>query len=247
VPILLRNNFSSGPDGATITTTNSGAGDDDAFAAVGRTGANSVTAYDLAPDRPTAEFVGELSTGAASGTATLAWATGGTSQIWMRMYGYFTVLPNNFSSPTIFYIEASTGARCGIIAVNSSGANEIIASNKNDTQTAITTAGITQGEWFRLEARFQFSTTIGNGQINFYADADSDVATDSVSFSGWDLASATAANFYFGYVLADSNLEALRLSGLEVNDTGFPGPLPFKQKAMPGYQPSPIAVHNDVF
>jgi hypothetical protein len=78
-------------------------------------------------------------------------------------------------------------------------------------------------------------------------DVDTNNVTETITATNWNLGGAAAANFYAGYLSFDSNLEALRISGLEVNNTGWPGPLPFHQKAMPGIQPSSIAVHNDVF
>ena len=76
---------------------------------------------------------------------------------------------------------------------------------------------------------------------------DTDVITETITGTNWNLSAATVVNFYMGYLFFDTNLEALRMSGLEVNDTGWPGPLPFRNKAMPGNQPTSIAVHNDVF
>jgi hypothetical protein len=248
VALLLRNNFSSGPVGTTITTVNSGNGDDDAWAAVGKTG-SGVAAYDASPDRPTAEFVGKLLTTTPTGTAVLAWGTAGFAQIYVRMYVYFSVLPNNPGSPVIFYCETVGGLQAAVIGVNgSSPFNIIIEDAATSFNSATTTGGITAAQWFRIEARFKFGTpTAGEIDLKWFDDPDSDTPTETLSVTGWDLKAATAANFYFGYVFTDTTLEALRLSGIELNDSGFPGPLPFKQKSMPGYQPSSIAVHNDVF
>jgi hypothetical protein len=244
---LYRNNFSSGPDGTTITVGNSGAGDDDAFTACYKIGANTILAYDRAPDRPTAEFVMEASTGAATGQAIVDWSSLALSQIYVRMYVYFTVLPSAFNSPVIFACESTTSTQL-VVAVNSAAGNEIFAEESLGTHDVVSTGGITAGRWFRLEMRFQFSTTTGNGEIRWYDDADSDTPTETLTFTNWNLGASTVTTAYFGYFVSHPNVAALRLSGLELNSTGWPGPAPFRPgKGVPGILSNPIAIHTDTW
>jgi glycerol uptake facilitator-like aquaporin len=245
VVTLLRNNFSSGPDGTAITTGNSGAGDDDAFSGVFKSGANTILAYDLAPDRATAEYVMEGSVGAASGKLLVYWTGLSLNQIYTRMYVYFSVLPNNFLSPSILTLETLTTTVL-FIGVNSAGSNEIFATVPGDTPKVMTTGGITAGQWFRLEARVQFSATTGNGEIRWYDEADSDTPTETLTFSGWNLNANTMVTVYYGYLYADTNLETLRISNIEFNDYDWPGPAPFRPgKSVPGILTNPIAIHTD--
>jgi hypothetical protein len=245
----LRNNFSSGPSGTTITVGTSGAGDDDPWYLVSKTGANTVMAYDLAPERPTAEFVGLFSTGAAVGQAVVAWVPGGNfATLYARAYCWLDTAPNNFASPAIFYTENSVGAAPAVVGINSAGSNELFAEDHNGVNNIIMSTGIPVQQWFRWEVKFTYAISgTGTCELRYYQDPDSDTPTETVSATNWTNTSANAANFYWAYITAAASLEPLRLSGLEINDTGWPGPLPFRQKAVPGIQPSAIAIHSDTF
>lgn len=241
----LRNNLDGGPAGTTITAANSGqVPGNDPFDGTLKTGANTVFAFDTAFARPTAEYTMLVSTGAASGHGLGYWTTsmGAQSQIWIRLYCYFDVLPNNFTSPIVFLAETASGTGCQI-GINSVGSRELFLESGGGVNVK-TTAGITAGNWFRVEARMQFSATTGNADLEWYQEADSDTPTETISFSGQNFKASTAINYYIGYVNTDTNMEALYLSGIELNNTGWPGPAPFITKGVPGIQPNPIAIHQ---
>lgn len=240
---VLYNNFDGGPDGTTITTGNSSQFGADAFDAIDAVG--STVKFSNTFARPTAEFVMRAATAGTASEAYVAWTTsmGAQSQIYLRMYMCFAVIPDNVLSPLLF-AALSSGSPCAGILVNT--ATEKLALTDSNMAVAIATASnpIVAGRWFRVEARMQFSATVGNAEVRYYEEADSDTPTDTLIVSNKDFGFSTANGFYFGYVQQDTNLENLYVSGLELNNTGWPGPAPFIVKSVPGVQPNAIAIHN---
>lgn len=248
----LRNNFSSGPDGTNISTVNSGNGDDDAFSTL-NVGTGAKLKYKASVDRPSAEFMMVCGTTTTSTGSDVLWtpaALGTQGQVWMRFYLYCVTLPSNFNSPCL--VELVGNASSVVVAyvtINSVGAHELAVGNGNNTYNIRTAASMVAGSWMRVEVRLQFSATTGNGELRYYAnaDADTDSPTETITWSGQNFIRNDVDTVAFGYCLADTNQPDMYWSGLEINSTGWPGPLPFHQKAVPGIQPSAIAVHNDVF
>lgn len=246
---VLRNNFDGGPDGTTITVSNSGQEPgSDAFNVVSSAGSQVVLQYASAAalGRPSAEYVMRAGTGTTAGQPYVSWTTsiGSQTQIWLRTYMYYSVLPNNANSPVLFW-AGNSGVDCSFIGINSAGAKNLFITDNTTANYAMTSGGITAARWFRVEARIQFSTSTGNAELRWYDNADSDTPTETISFSNFNLGASSANMFEFGYVYADTSLEDAYWSGLELNNTGWPGPAPFIAKGIPGIQPRAIAPHTD--
>jgi hypothetical protein len=238
---ILVNNFDGGPDGTTITTSNSGQGENDAFNFTHSTNATLKFAKDNA--RPTAEFTAKMAT---SGTIAGSWVSWGSSigtqsQIYLRMYVRYEAMPAAVDS--IWTATSGGAVFCAWLGIHPTTHHLYIA---NSPQTALTDCSmpIIVGQWFRVECRIQFSTTTGNAELRYYEDPDSEDATDIVTVSNYNFGASSANEFFWGYIVQDSKLENLYLSGLELNNEGWPGPAPFKVKGVPGIQPSAIAIHN---
>jgi hypothetical protein len=247
--VQLTNNFDGGPDGTTLTAANSGQFGNDPFDTVAKTGTNTILRYSAAQGRPTAQFAMEASTGAASGTAYEYWAAsaGNQSQVWTRVYMYWTAW-SPLTTQIVFYCESvAGGGPCFYVFVEAS-TGKLMMCNAAGSPRVKTTSGVILNSWFRVELRVQFSATTGNGELRYYEDADSDTETESVSFTGANLAASTADYYIYGYAGASSNLPTMYLSGIELNNTGFPGPAPFRPgKGVPGVLTNPIAVHTDTW
>lgn len=252
---VLRNNYSTGPDGTDITNLNSGTGEDDAFDTYNN-GPSADTIYQFKSadglDRPTAEFVAKHESGVSNGAMYGAWTTsmGAQSQIWLRCYGYFSALPDNFNSPFFFncYNQglAKFGASIGILS--SDGTGKMFTEDPGGTVYVATSMPIIAGAWWRAEARFQHSVTTGNGEVRYYedADADSDEPTDVISFSNWNLGAATMDMFLFGYYPGQAGLETMYLSGVAISNEDWIGPAPFRPgKGVPGILSTPVAITDD--
>jgi hypothetical protein len=244
---VLRNNFDGGPDGTTLTAANSGqVPGNDAFNSVTTKTASNIIQYTDASglDRQTAEYVLECSTSAVA-QANCAWTTsmGSQTQIWLRLYFYMTATPTT-NDMCIF--ESDNGsAYAGCIYVEAT-TNKMYVSRANTGALLTMTTPAPLNKWLRIEAWFSFSTTAGDAELRLYTDADSDAASETISLgTAWVTNNANA--FAFGQPFATGNKPTTYFSGLELNNTGWPGPAPFKVKGVPGIQPSPVAVHSDVF
>jgi hypothetical protein len=256
---VLYNNFSTGPDGADIRVNNSGGSGDNAFDSYQNPPGEPETILKFKDasglGRPTAEFVARLSSGVATtGNPHVVWYTsmGAQSQFWVRCYYYFTVRPDNFLSPLIFQsVDLGTDAyRCDIGILRDGGEWKLFTENAAGTVYVATTNDIPEDVWFRVEARFQTSTTTGNGEVRLYLQPDANLGdyTESISFSGWNLGGATSDYYAFGYTERDSNLETMYMSGLALSNEGWIGPAPFRPgKGVPGILTNPVAVHTSAW
>jgi hypothetical protein len=244
----LRNNFDGGPDGTAITAANS---DDvpgnDAFQVVSPTGSGSMLHYTdaVALGRGTAEYVMEISTSTTANDNAVIWSTamGTQTQVWWREYVYLTAFPGGATRMTIF--ESDNGAvytgHCEIGTVS----GKLYILNGARTSSQITTNSLPINEWVRVEGRYLYSTTVGSAELNLYLDPDSDTPDETISGSGWNMGAANSNSFAFGSAFAVANKPTTYFSGLELNNTGWPGPAPFKVRGVPGILTNPIAVHSD--
>lgn len=249
---VVRNNFDGGADGTDITTASSASGGD-AFNSIPKSGSGIVKYASSEPlSRPTAEFVARFASTTPAGLAVCAWNTalGSQSQIWLRMYMNYVSVPSTASAPYPSFFSVGTSGDVAMlylgVTTGTAGNNKVFAMDGPGATTVSTTGSITAGRWFRVEARVQFSATTGNGEVYLFDDADSDTATEMISFTNWNLTSSTAARYYIGYIGTLTNQRDLYMSGVEVNNTGFPGPAPFRPgKGVPGILTNPVAIHTD--
>lgn len=242
----LRNNFSGGPHGTVLTAGNSGQAGDDPFDLVSTQGTGCVLQFKGAGalDRGTAEFVLNCSSNSTAAAEGVLWSTsmGTQTQVWMRQYMRMDSVPNTGSPMSIF--ECDNGVSyTGLIDIQPS-TNVLKIWNGPTTVSATTSNGIVDGQWFRVEARFQYSTTVGQGELRLFLEPDSDTPTETVSFTGANSGAANSNSFAFGYPFVSTFMPSVYVSGIELNNTGWPGPAPFKIKSVPGIQPNAIAIHE---
>lgn len=243
----LRNNFDGGPDGTTLTVANSGqVPGNNAFNSVTTKVADNVIQYTSAAAlaRPTAEYVLQCSTvGVAQANCAWTTAMGSQTQIWWRQYFYLTAAP---ATNDMCIFECDNGsAYAGTVYVEQTTNKLYVGkSNAGSLLTMATAAPLNQ--WLRLEAWFKFSATVGEIELRLYTDADSDTAFETIAVNNQTL-TASANNFAFGQPFTTGGKPTTYFSGIELNNEGWPGPAPFKQKGVPGYQPNPVAIHSDVF
>jgi hypothetical protein len=247
--VRLKNNFDTGPDGTTITTSNSGLiPGNDGFNIVGGSGAGSVTQYSSAFSRQTAAYTAHLATAAVSSAPCVGWSTsmGSQSQIWFREYVMWTAYPSGITALTIF--ECDNGSVYNAFVVLQGTTGILTVQNGPQTVTSDFTNPVALNQWYRLECRFQFSTTTGNWEAQLFDAADSDTPLETISASGWNLGAASSNSFVFGYAFGRTNQPDMYISGLELNNTGYPGPAPFRQGlgSPMGNLANPIAVHSDI-
>ncbi len=249
---IVRNNCNGGPNGTTITAANSGQGGDDAWYTTNHyTSSGGVLRFTSADgmDRPTAEFVMEASSGATSVGPKAFWYTsfGSHAEFWMRCYARYDAIPDTLQASAFFNAMYGGGAGdCSYIGVNTTGHPYVARGNFLSTTTC--TATVMTGEWFRTEAHYQISTTVGLAELRFYGEPDADIDdyTEQVSMSNVNLGAAASDLWSFGHSRANTNLGAIFLSGMVLSDEGWVGPAPFRPgKGVPGVLSTPVAIHND--
>lgn len=247
----LINNFDGGPDGTDLTSANSGQSNNDAFDLTDTASASKHIEFKdaAALGRGTAEFVLWVSTSSAT-SAGVMWSTsmGSQSQIWFRQYMYLTQLPSDVGAVLDHPIfECDNGAvYTGWVEIGSSSGHLNIYNGAESVSVGTTTV-VPTNQWFRIGVRMLFSTTVGSVELRLYLDPDSDTPDETISASGWNMGAASANSFAFGYPATVTNRPTMYISGLELNNTGWPGPAPFRAgKGVPGIQPNPIAIHQDL-
>lgn len=255
--VVLRNNFTLGPDGADIRLI--AGGEDDPFDVWNDSATQAATilkfksAEGLA--RPTAEYVMRCATGAVGNYNTyVGWYTsfGVQTQFWTRFYCRFPTLPDNTLSPLMFQaLDVSTGNyRCDIGCYRAGGAHKLFSENAAGTLHVETVSDIIEDAWFRVEARFQVSTTTGNGEVRYYEEADADLLdyTEALTFSNWNLGGADASYFILGSTVPDANVEDVYFSGFALSTEGWIGPEPFRPgKGSPGILTNATAIHTSTW
>jgi hypothetical protein len=249
----LRHNFDGGPSGTQLTVANSGqVPGNDAFQVVSPTGSGCIVQYQDAAllGRPTAEFVLKTETGAVATDNAVIWNTamGSQSQVWWRQYIMLTELPvTSGASLNMPIFECDNGAvYCALVYVRRTTGLLAFVDDPTPVVNIATTNALPLNAWARIECRIQFSTTVGNFDLNLYLEPDSDTPTETISGTGLNLSAATANSFCFGSAFSDSFKALTYFSGLELNNTGWPGPAPWRSgKGAPNRNLSNcVAIHT---
>jgi hypothetical protein len=259
--MLLNNNFDGGVTGTTITTANSGFnGDAFTYVTTVNTGSlkyASVAANGLA--RPTAEYVLAVSTGTGTSYAACGWdgaTLGGLTQFWTRFYIYFSSLvPNTGGDLNIFsgHISSSAPGVTLVVDYNSGTTPPYFLGIWNGFSSVwtSTTTPLVAGAWYRIEFRATLSTTVGTADLFLYAGAnvDTTTATEHISQTAQNYGTSSADTASLGMDYFNQiNTPAVYFSNWQINNTGYPGPAPFRQGlgSPAGNLANPVAIHSDI-
>jgi hypothetical protein len=254
----LRNNFEGGPHGTILSTTNSGQHGDSAFNAIGTTTGTGVLNQfaDITVSgliRPTAEFAWKTATGSTPVTPYVAWTTsmGSKTQIWTRFYWNTASLSLTSDNNVNLFTAYNTASAAWGVAVwlnQLSDPHALFIYNMFTGAQVVMTTLPSIGDWNRVEVRATLSTTIGSADLYLYRGdiADTDTPSDVVSMAGQNFGTGTANAYILGPAFSVANMDAMYFSNWEVNDTGYPGPAPFRAgRGVPsGNMTNPIVVHS---
>lgn len=257
--VTLSNNFDGGPAGTTVTTVNSGQiPGNDPFDSVDSSGTGTILRFAAAAERSTAEYVLETGTGTTATTPHVAWSTsmGAQSTVYARWYAKFTQLPTSTTvnnDNCLFMIWSGATHCCSIWLANSAHGTAILGNPGILASPGVTlnpmSAVIDVGKWCRFEFRAVMSTTVGVGELRLYEwpNEDGDTPTDSLTITGQNFGAATGSSFRLGCGNPLQSQTATMHSNWELNNTGWPGPAPFRAgKGVPGIMSNPVAIHTDV-
>jgi hypothetical protein len=253
----LINNFEGGPDGTTLTVANSDqSGTQDAFDALDSSGTGNVLKFMSAVNlaRPTAEYVLHIATGSTINVyPDVRWeaSMGAQSQIWTRFYVYLTSVSANVRDLNLFSAWTSaTSNGVGVYIQNSGSPLSFAILNFKTSAISYMPTVITAGTWHRVEFRATMSATVGSADLTYYSgdNVDTTTPTDTVSITGQNFGASTANRFALGPDWSyQANTPDTYLSSWELNNTGYPGPAPFRAgKGVPGVLTNPMAIHSDI-
>jgi hypothetical protein len=253
---VLRNNFEGGPDGTTISVANSSQSGGDPFDQVSTSGTGTVVKYASADglDRPTAEYVMRFATG----SSTSVWpgvrystSMGSRSQIWTRFYIYLTALSTSpgFDFNIFSATNNSVNYAVAVYVRTTTPPLSLAILNGRNNATSVVATPITLSEWHRVEFRATMHTSTGSADLKYFSgqNVDTDIVTDQVSQTSQNYGATSFEDFKLGSGwTAQANTPNTYFSNWELNDTGYPGPAPFRAgKGYPGILANPIAIHTD--
>lgn len=256
--VVARNNFSGGPDGTTITTSNSGQYGDALFDVANSSGTGNVLQFAntgaAALSRPTAEYVMHMKTGSTGVNPSVAWNSNTISndvQYWTRFYAYFSAVGGNATDLCLFWFSSSGSVDCASVWLrNTATPYCLYIKAGSGTKTYMSSTPLNSGEWIRVEFRATANIISGSSDLYLYQGPDTDGVnyTDTVSQTSQNYQTNNINYAMLGQAIAfggQANTPDVYFSGWEVNNTGYPGPAPFRQGlGVPmNNQPNPVAIH----
>lgn len=221
----LNNTAEGGAIGATVTTGNSGGASGDAWDAV-VTGANATTQYVETP-----VLVGKrallFATGASSVMSYTQWSTkisqrwpSGMTTNYYRTYLYVTAIPAA-DRTVVDCLDAAGSSTRGNLRLRSTGALRIRDAAGGTVATTATI--LATNTWYRVESRMDGSVT-GAWSLDLFL-GNSQVPIESLS--GTANFGGVIGMYRFGYTANLINAAGIYMAGIQVNDTGLPGPLSY--------------------
>ncbi|MER6892029.1 hypothetical protein, partial [Streptomyces halstedii] len=216
----LVNGADGGTQGLTVTPANSGGASGNAWNAVAGT-PNIV--YDGAHARGALAY--KLDVAAATTPHQVVWTSasmGAVTQLYGRLYLWTAAHPvTNRLGLVRFMNGASQAAR---LILQTDGTLQL--TDAGNAAELNTTTPIATGQWVRVEWRVVFVATGAAVEVRLFNDADSTVATQVVSGTASGIGAACDSVQIGAYLNGLASSWTAWLDSIELNDTGFPGPLP---------------------
>lgn len=214
----LKNNFESGSNGTTISVSNSAS--PNAWSAVTGPGNGvSAVAYNSAIVA-NGLLSGKFQSGAGAGTDFVNWAQSvfGTQTTWYgRVYINITgATPTQNRSG----MKTNANVRWAI-----STARKIELYNGGATVGATSTTIIPTGQWVRIEWKIIHHASAGSFEMKIFLTPNSLTPDETFSFTNANTTSAGCTAVNFGIWTSVVNHPEFYLDDIEVNNTGYPGPL----------------------
>lgn len=164
----------------------------------------------------------KCATGATATTAYAQWGTSlgaGQSQVWWRMYLYFTALPTVTDRLWCAFADTGATSQCAGMYINTSGTFQI-TDELNDTVLTTTTV-IPLNQWFRVEG-YVIGSATGSAEFKLFSSMDSTVPdeTEDVSLNS----RGTLGAFQFGATASKASAPTYWLDDIGVSTAGYLGP-----------------------
>lgn len=215
----LTNSFEGGTNGTTITAANSGGASGNALDVV-NIGSGDTVAFSNA-HAAHGSLSCQMSTGSTN-PCTLVWSTsmGSQSQVWFRIYLYFTAFPSgNFG---LFRLQ-QTASFCGDIFMLTSG---LIRAQNSAFGTVFNTAGtIPLNQWFRIEGFIIGSASVGQISLQVYDTAGSATPTESITSAATQNTFGAPNTFLYGVSAPSTAISSFWMDDIGLSSTGPLGPV----------------------
>lgn len=214
----LNYNADSGTNGNTVTITDTASGDHLDVVQPGTGGTVQWSNTHPAHGPLGITFL----TGATSTSTYVAWTTqlGSLTQIWGRAYFYLPTVP-----PTVTQVIArglGATAQKFRLFVNTSG--KLVLADSATVSAGTTTSTMLAN----TQQRVEFMVTSGTSaafELRYFASAESDTPTETLTGSTTNFGTANFDEIRFGTGANFANVTAYFLDDLNVNSVGFPGPV----------------------
>lgn len=219
---VLTNSFEGGTNGTTLTTANSGGASGNAFDAVTNTGTNAVDIFDN-----TVAAHGTLSCKVATGTSSVQslnrWSTsmGTVTQVWFRMYLYFTAFPTAVTR--VMGYATSGGTTCGIVGVAAT-TGKVNFFNASGSAIITTANAVPLNAWCRVEGFLIGSATVGQMQLKLFTTPDSQTPTEMLTSTAAQNTTGAPGLYSFGIISNAANLGPFWMDDIGISSTGYLGP-----------------------
>jgi len=185
------------------------------------TDANSTLAYSSVQKYQTLSC--QMVQSATPGVSYVAWtsATLGSSitDMWGRVYLYYSGLPNTQAVPVRGF---DTGARAWEIIMDSSGF--VIVRDQGGTARGTGAVPISTSQWIRIEFHATSSTTAGFIEAKLFNNADSASVSETITSSGSFSTLSKTDLIRIGEIAGTNASRTVYMDNIAVNDTGYPGP-----------------------
>lgn len=215
----LANGADGGTDGTLVSSANSGGASGDPFDVVA-TGTIMRYAVDQSAHGGMAYRIPQ---GATFATGNLEWTAsigGAQATLWGRAYYRFSSVAPSANMNLIRW--ASGGTNCANLRINTTGTIQF--TNASGVAAGTASAALSADTWYRIEYTISFSTTAGSGTANIYLLDDTTPVT-STTCSGQNFATASATTVRTGNIAAGATNMTTWIDDVQVNNTGFPGPV----------------------
>lgn len=228
--MLLTNGFEAGTSGTGITAANSGP-PGSAFDSV-TAGTGTTFAYDNSQVQH-GSLSAKVASGSTAAKAMGVWSTSlgsGQTQLWWRVYLYFTALPGTKFDFIKFHNPAGS-TLCAQFSVNAVGTfifQDSTATTKFTTTNGLG-AGVSLNTWFRLEGFVIASTTVGQGELKIFtaSGGDSTTALETKTSAASENTGAALSDCQFGNPSSQANVPssgaAFWMDDIGVSDGGYIG------------------------
>jgi hypothetical protein len=228
----LVNSFEGGTTTTTLTTGNSGGISGNAFDTV-TIGASATLAFD-STHAAHGGLSCEAATGGSSVTSFAMWTTsmGTQTQVWFRLYLYFTANPA--ATTFVFRTLVNNATACAALAVTTTG--KLRALDSASTTITTSAASIPLNQWFRAEGFFVSDPSVGQTEIKLFSTADSPTPTETDTSAATQNTTGGQNSYRYGMTGALANGGPFWIDDIGLSNTGYLGPsvVPAATPAAPG-------------